>query len=156
MKKKSKTIFKNIAMFLSIVIVIIILIGFILFSLSLPYKDILAFFSNSNYFWFNGRRIAYLATAPMFFSVIMYLIVCLMSKNFQPSKRIMNSCYLGIICVSSFLVLIILNILALFFYLYIYFFTSFHSCQDDKIRDCYVNDQVVCEKLYGRDPLFKW
>ncbi len=151
-----KVTLKKTAMFLYILIVIMIFIGCILFSILLPYKDILAFFSNSNYFWFSGRRITLLATAPMFFSLIIYLIICLMSKNFQPSKRIINSCYLGVICLSSFLVLIILNILALFFYLYIYFFTSFHSCQDDKIRDCYVNDQVVCEKLYGRDPLFKW
>lgn len=148
MKKSNSTTFDRIKTRMACIFTITILSIFVFFTLNLPWRYLLLFFTSSNYFWFNGKVIALACTSPMFIYVILYSFLSLFSKNNEPPKRFQK--YATMIAILFFSLFILLNIISLIIYLYIAMFTAYEPCQDPTLKNYYVTDNNICQRFEKR------
>lgn len=117
----------------------------ILFALRLPYGDIVLMFSDSNYFWFDGKRIAILFTVPfLMYACINVFLMAIFGKNKIVDAMGKFGSFFSFFTVFFFLFALMLTLL---FYLYIVFFSDYRSCKQVEIQHYFVNKNSICFQL---------
>ncbi len=134
---------------ISLVGVAIMLAFMIYFSIDLPYSDIILPFSGGHYFWFDGRRLAFLSMVPLFAYVIYAIVISVFSKTLrQPKKLDKLSSVLAITC---FAFLVFFNVLSLCIYLYIAILTPYKPCIDNTLTHYFVIDYSTCRTIVNNE-----
>ncbi|MDX6021314.1 hypothetical protein SIL08_13635 [Scandinavium sp. V105_16] len=149
MKIKTPSILKKLPRLTLGMLLIITLVYFVDFIVDLPYRDIMPLVTGSDYFWFDGRRIALLSTVPAFIFVIGYTFISMFSENYHPSKK--SHQRVGIFTMVIFLLFITINAIALFFYLYLAIFTPYKNCEDPKLKHYFVTDYAICKTIVNNE-----
>ncbi len=124
----------------------------IFFILWLPYSDLLLVFTDSEYFWFDGRRIALTSTFPLFIFLIVYILITISPKVNKPSKKTHRR--VNIFTLLIFSIFIALNATSVLFYLYLAIFTEYKPCEDPKMQDYFVTEYSICKTIVNNE--FKW
>lgn len=115
------------------------------YAIDIPYHDMMRIFTKNEYFWFDGRHIAYLSAAPFLTFLIFILLIIIFSKDHQyPQKLSSTGTILAMMTLGS---LLLLNTISALFYLYIILFTSFKPCTQTELNDYYVIDDKICNTI---------
>lgn len=138
-------ILKNIAIFTWAFGAIAISYMALSYAVDIPYHDMMRIFTKKEYFWFDGRHIAYLSATPFLIFIVFIILRIAFSKDHQyPKKFSSTGAMLAIVTLGS---LLLLNILSVLFYLYIFLFTSFKPCKQAELNDYYVIDDKICSTI---------
>lgn len=131
-------------------VLIAILSMLLYFSINLPYHDFMLFFSNSDFFWFDGRHLAMLSFAPMLvYGIIMIACVPFTIDNQVPKVFAFSG---NLLAMLSILFLVLFNIASLFVYFYIIFMSSFSSCKPIPMLSHYfATDPAICKTIVNHD-----
>ncbi len=143
------TALKNIAIIIWAIGAITISYMALSFSIDIPYHDLMFIFTKNEYFWFDGRHIAYLSAAPFLIFIIFILFIIIFSKDHQFPKSL--SRFSGIITIITLISLILLNILSLFLYFYIIFFSSYKHCKETTLEHYFATELEVCHRINSHD-----
>lgn len=123
--------------------------AFTFFILWLPYDDLLLVFTNSEYFWFDGRSIALASTFPLFIFLIAYILITIFPETKKPSEK--SHQRVGIFTMVIFLLFITINATSLLFYLYLAIFTPYKNCEDPKLKHYFVTDYAICKTIVNNE-----
>lgn len=137
--------------FTIISILLIIILSFLFhFSINIPYHDFMLFFSNSDFFWFDGRHLAMISCTPcLIYAIIMISCVPFTKDNKVP--KVFN--YSGnLLALVSIMFLVLFNILSLLIYLYISLFTPYQICKEPPVLSHYfATDPAICKTIVNHD-----
>lgn len=127
-------------------IICVMILCILLFSImDIPYHDLSLIFSNSDYFWFNGRSLSILSTSPAYIFAIIYITITIFITDYEPSKNMTYRVNLfGFTLLAAFF---LINVLSLFLYFYISFFTYYKPCQELEVQDYYVRNNNICNNI---------
>lgn len=115
------------------------------FAVDIPYHDMMRVFTKNDFFWFDGRHIAYFSTAPFLIFIIFTLLIIIFYRNHQfPKKYSKIGSILTIVTLGS---LVLLNSISILFYLYIVFFTSYKNCETPGLSHYFVLDFQICQTI---------
>lgn len=131
-------------------ILIAILSLLLYFSINIPYHDFMLFFSNSDFFWFDGRHLAMLSFAPMLvYGIIMVSCVPFTKSNQVPKAFAFSG---NLLAMLSILFLVLFNIVSLFVYFYIIFVSSYSSCKTPPMLPHYfATAPAICKTIVNHD-----
>lgn len=132
------------------VFIIAISIEVISFSIDIPYGDLMLFFDDSDYFWFDGRHICLLSSIPVFtYTIIMTATVPFTKDNKIPKIFHRSGNVLGLI---SMAVLFLFSALALIINFYLIFLSSYSICKEPPaLSNYFANDPSVCKNIVNHD-----
>lgn len=145
-----KTLAINVALRTGLLGVIVLCGMAFSYAIDIPYHDAILIFESSNYFWFDGRHIAYLSLAPFLaYTIIMLSFTIISRENKVPKKFNIPGSILSIISIAS---LITLNAISLFVYFYIFFFTPYKPCHEPNLSNYFVKDLNMCQRTILSQP----
>ncbi|MGG2078633.1 hypothetical protein [Lelliottia nimipressuralis] len=143
-------IMKKIAFTIPILLCIGFFIEIIRYSIEIPYHDLMLFFGDSDFFWFDGRHLAMLAGVPaLAYGIIIIAFVPFTKANKAPKVFNYSGNLLGLV---SIIFLVLFNILSLFIYLYVSFFTPYQICKEPPVLSHYfATDPAICKTIVNHD-----
>jgi hypothetical protein len=108
------------------------------------------FFSNSDFFWFDGRHLAMISCTPcLIYAIIMISCVPFTKDNKVPKAFNYSGNLLALV---SIMFLVLFNILSLLIYLYISLFTPYQICKEPQVLSHYfATDPAICNTIVNHD-----
>jgi len=136
----------------TIISIILIIILSLLFysSINIPYHDFMLFFSNSDFFWFDGRHLAMVSFTPC----LIYAIVMISCVPFTKDNKVPKAfSYSGnLLALVSIMFLVLFNIVSLFVYFYIIFMSSYQICKEPPMLSHYfATNPAICKTIVNHD-----
>lgn len=145
-----KKILNKIAYTTISIVLIAILSVLLSFSINIPFHDFVLFFSNSDFFWFDGRHLAMVSFAP----TLVYCIIMISCVPFTKNNKIPDvfSFSGNLLALLSILFMVLFNIISLFVYFYIAFMSPYSSCKEPPLLSHYfTTDPAICKTIINHD-----
>jgi len=141
--------FKKLAILFWVSGMVTLLFSLISFMIDIPFKDIMSFFNNEDYFWFDGQRIAYLSVVPFFMYIIFISLTILFTKDNQFPKKLNGAS--NFLAITTLMLLVLFSLLSLLFYLYIVIFTQYKSCKEPTFTNYFATDYKICKTIINSE-----
>ncbi|WP_330983908.1 MULTISPECIES: hypothetical protein [Enterobacterales] len=123
----------------------VIIAGLIMFAVNLPFRDMIFITQSQDCFWFNGKRIACLAGAPLLAYCIFMGVLSIFSETHHPPKKL--DAFDDIVAITSVTLVVLLSMIATFLHFYILLFSPFKPCEKTELNDYYVIDYSTCARF---------
>jgi len=149
MKKNYEKILRQLLLRLGLLALTVIISVLAWFALNLPYQDVFLYFYGNDFFWYDGKRVALLSIVPFFIYMIFVVLIAVFSKTHRQPRALDN--FSVALAISSISCLVFMNVLSLFFYLYIAVFTPYKPCEDPKLKHYFVTDYAICKTIVNNE-----